>query len=73
MGSIKSISVSEEFSKYAEMYNLSWSECARIGASILLAEKGIDVFHNELNEKRQHDFKRRKIEALNVNTNSETK
>jgi len=61
---IKSISVSNEFDKMAKENNISWSECARIGASILLAERGIDVFHNELNERRRKEFINKKIEIL---------
>jgi hypothetical protein len=66
MGSLKKcISVSEEFSNLAEQNKISWTEASRIGMSIILAERGIDVFNNELKEKRLKMFKEKKIEVLN--------
>jgi hypothetical protein len=49
MTEIKSISVSSEFSILAKQHNLSWTEAARIGMGILLAEAEIKPYDNELN------------------------
>lgn len=70
MGSIKSISVSNEFEKLAKENSISWTEASRIGMSIILAERGIDVFNNELKEKRLKLFKEKKLEAIKRDDNN---
>jgi len=61
---IKCISVSDKFEQLAKEHKISWSEAARIGMSIILAERGIDVYENELNERRQRIFKEKKLEII---------
>lgn len=41
MASTKCISVSEELSKLASEFHISWSEAAKLGARMMLAEIGI--------------------------------
>jgi len=45
----KCISISREFEDLADKHRLSWSEAARIGMSILLADRGITEYDNKLN------------------------
>jgi hypothetical protein len=62
MTEIKSISVSSDFNNLAKENNLSWSEAARIGMSIMLGDKGIVEYDNKLNLKRKMDFFRGEAE-----------
>jgi len=50
---VKCISVSEENEKLAEENKISWSEAARVGIAVLLSEKGISNYQNNLNEFRK--------------------
>jgi len=50
---VKCISVSEENEKLAEENKISWSEAARVGIEVLLSEKGISNYQNNLNEFRK--------------------
>lgn len=52
---IKSISVSLEFHDLAKQHKISWSEAARVGMSLILAEKGVKDYDNNLNLKRRMD------------------
>ena len=61
---IKSISVSDEFNNLAKDNDLSWSEAARIGMSVLLGDLGIKEYDNKLNLKRKMDLFR--LEAENA-------
>jgi hypothetical protein len=45
---IKSISVTNEFEKLAFDNRISWTEAARVGMSILLADKGIKDYDTNL-------------------------
>tara|TARA_Y100000310_G_scaffold215760_1_gene216729 strand:+ start:924 stop:1193 length:270 start_codon:yes stop_codon:yes gene_type:complete len=49
MGYIKTISISEEFKKLAEEHHISWTEAARVGVSLILAERGVKEYDNKLN------------------------
>lgn len=53
MSEIKSISVSPELSKLAKDNKVGWSEAARVGMSLLLAERGVKDFDNSLNVVRK--------------------
>ena len=65
MSEIKSISVSPEFSALAKEHRLSWSEAARIGMSLLLAENNIKDYDNNLNIVRKMTvFRKQAEEAL---------
>ena len=50
---IKSISVTHEFDKLAYDNRISWTEAARLGMGILLADKGIKEYDNKLNLHRK--------------------
>jgi hypothetical protein len=62
---IKSISVSLEFNDLAEAHEISWSEAARIGMSLLLAEKGERDYDNNLNLYRKMQFFKTELEKIN--------
>lgn len=47
-----SASISEDFYNQAIERGISWTEAMRIGLAILLAERGIKEFKNELNINR---------------------
>lgn len=49
MGFITTISISQEFHDLAKEHGISWSEAARVGMSVLLAEKGFAEYDNNLN------------------------
>jgi hypothetical protein len=59
---IKSISVSLEFNKLAEDNKISFSEAARIGMSLMLAERGIKEYDNNFNLIRRMNFFRQQAE-----------
>lgn len=46
---IKSISISREFAQLAEEHHISWSEAARIGMAVILGDKGVREYDNQLN------------------------
>lgn len=50
---IKSISVSRPYADLARQYHISWSEAARVGFSLILAEMGIEGYDNKLNIHRK--------------------
>jgi hypothetical protein len=65
MTEIKSISVSTEFSQLAKENNCSWSEAAKIGMSIILAERGVREYDNNLNlYRKMRTFQIKAEEAL---------
>lgn len=45
----KCISISREFEDLAKEYHISWSEAAKVGMSIMLAELEIKPYDNKLN------------------------
>lgn len=59
---ITSISISPEFQAKAKSLKLSWSEAARIGMSILLAERGAGEYDNKLNLFRKMTLFRQQAE-----------
>ena len=62
MSYIKTISISEEFKKMAEDYQISWTEAARVGMGVILAEKGIREYNSSLNIVRKMNIFRVKAE-----------
>ena len=44
-----SVTISPEFYKLAKDYNLSFSESVRIGMALMLAERGVKDYDNNLN------------------------
>ena len=67
---IKSISVSREFVDLALEHRISWTEAARVGLSILLAEKGVKPYDNNLNIKRKLDNLINEVQLLNKKNSS---
>ena len=69
MTNVKTISVSEEFSHLAKEHGLSWSEAARVGMSLALAEKGVREYDNNINVIRKttliRESMQKKIDELN--------
>ena len=61
----KCISVSREFAILAEENKVSWSEAARVGMSLLLAEKGVKDYDNNLNLfRKMQTYQKQAEEAL---------
>ena len=74
MTNTKCISVSEEFSRLAQEHKCSWSEAARIGMSIIFAEREIREYDNNLNLYRKMTlFRKQAEEALQKLAEAETK
>lgn len=71
MTEIKSISVSSEFSNLAREHGMSWSEAARIGMAVLLAEKGVREYDNNLNIFRKLNLVRQTMQATIDGLNEE--
>lgn len=63
---VKSISVSMEFAKLAEDFKISWSEAARVGMGMLLADKGVKDYDNNLNLYRKMRFLQTEIEKMGI-------
>jgi len=51
----KCISISREFEDLAKEHRISWSEAARVGMSVMLAELEIQPYDNKLNIVRKVD------------------
>jgi hypothetical protein len=66
---IKSISVSRELSELASQNKLSWSEAARVGMALLLAELGIQEYDNNLNLYRKMQFFKAELEKISIKVN----
>ena len=65
MGSvIKSISTSIDFHNLAKKHQISWSEAARVGMSMLLADEGVIEYDNNLNLMRRQERLRLKLEEV---------
>jgi hypothetical protein len=67
---IKTISVSREFADLAKDNNCSWSEAARMGMSLLLAERGVKEYDNDLNICRRLTQLRIKLEQTSEELNN---
>ena len=65
MAIVKSISVSKEFAHIADELGLSWTELARIGASIKFADLGLIEYNNKLNLVRKMRVFQNIAEAAN--------
>lgn len=61
---IKSVSLSLEFAKLAEDYNISLSEAVRVGVAVILAEKGVTEYVNKTNIGRKINNMALVIEGL---------
>lgn len=64
MAFVTTISVSPEFWQLAKDYNLSWTEIARIGMSLKLAELGVKEYDTNLNLFRKMTLFREKLEQV---------
>ena len=65
MGYITTISITPEFYGLAKEHKISWSEAARVGMSLLLAERGERDYDNNLNLHRKMTvFRKQAEEAL---------
>ena len=61
-----SVRISPEFHKLCLEYHLNFSEALRIGVSLMLAERGVGDYDNNLNLHRKMIlFKQQAEEALN--------
>jgi len=62
---ITSVSVSKEFSKLIEQYNISPTECFRKGVAVTLCDLGVGMYQSQKNEDRMAYVKEfmAKIEA----------
>ena len=70
----KCISVSREFADLAKDNHISWSEAARVGMALLLADKGLKEYDNNLNIYRKMQlFKTKAEEALQQLSELQTK
>ena len=69
MTEIKSISVTRELSDMAKDNKVSWSEAARVGMSMLLADLGVKPYDNNLNLKRKVDNLVHEIQRLHAERN----
>ena len=65
MATVISISVSKEFDELRRLHRVSWSEAAKIGMSILLAELGVVEYDNRMNLVRKMNKFREIAEAAN--------
>jgi hypothetical protein len=68
---IKSISVSVEFDELAKKYSISWSEAARVGLSLMLADLGVKEYDNNLNLFRKMTYFRQELEKLQIKINQQ--
>jgi len=64
MAVIKTISVSPDFEELRKQNGLSWSEAARVGMSLLLAERNVKDYDNNLNLYRKMQFFKEEYEKL---------
>ena len=56
---VTSVSLSKEFSKLVEQYNLSPTECMRRGIAVTLCDLGVGMYQSPKNEERSkfmHEF-----------------
>lgn len=61
---IKTISISEEFMNLSREYNISWTNAARVGMSILLADLGVKEYDNQLNLYRRMLLMKSELERV---------
>ena len=59
---VTTVSIEPEFYEICKANKISWSEAARVGAGILLAEKGIKEYDSNLNIMRRMEVMRLKLE-----------
>ena len=60
----KCISISREFEQLAEDNKISWSEAARVGMAMMLADLGLKEYDNNLNLFRKMNFFKTEMEKL---------
>lgn len=61
-----SVIVSTEFYKLCKQYNIKFSEALRVGISLLLAEKDIIQYDNNLNISRKIQLLQNKLTATST-------
>jgi len=66
---IKSISVSRELADQAREHKISWSEAARRGMAMMLADLGVKEYDNNLNLYRKMNFFREELEKAMIKIN----
>jgi len=66
---IKSISVSIELDAQAQEQKIGWSEAARVGMSVLLADKGVKQYDNDLNLYRKMRAYQQQLENTTAKLN----
>lgn len=66
MSITKCISISREFEDLADEHKLSWSEAARVGMGVMLGDRGIVPYNNNLNLKRKIDGLVEEIQKLSA-------
>ncbi len=70
---IKSISVSRELADLAREYKISWSEAARRGMAMILADIGVKEYDNNLNLYRKMNYFREELEKLMIKIDEKSK
>lgn len=60
-----SVLVSKEFYHLSKVYKIKFSEALRVGFSLLLAEKGLKEYDNNLNISRRLTLLQNRLEAQN--------
>ena len=71
MAIIKSISISKEFDELQKEHQISWTEAARVGMSVLLAEKGVAEYDNNLNLYRRMRAYQKMVENAEKSQNKD--
>lgn len=61
-----SVNVSPEFHKLCRQYHIRFSEALRVGISMMLADKGLIDYDNNLNLKRKLDKLVEEIQRLHT-------
>jgi len=62
MGYITTISITPEQKNLATEYHISWTEAARVGMGVLLAERGLQDYDGNLNQSRKIVLLNKKLE-----------
>lgn len=65
MSIITTISITRQQSDLALQHHLSWTEAARVGMGIILADLGILEYESDLNLHRKMNIFRKKAEEAN--------
>ena len=65
-----SVTISPEFHELCRTHNISFSEATRVGIALILAEKGIKEYNNNLNIVRKITLLRTKLEETSQELNN---